>query len=245
MADYDLIQIEEYFNEQRAQARWPYKRLDPTDWSFMDAWQKDGVPFAVICRGIEEVFTNHLRRNAPGKINTVRYCEDAIKKHWKNHGEAHVGSRDNLAQTGHEAEFGIAHLTNAIATWIAQLREREQLEIELAADQGASGAARFFLEVLQDTIAHLDTISAQVKQEQCNLATLDSDLLALEEALITATLNYFGDNAVAVLIAEAEKYHAQYKDKMLPGIWQDTVNKYVHKKLRETSGIPRLSLFYL
>ena len=69
------------------------------------------IRLVVIQRGIDEVFTNHLRRNAQGKINTVRYCEDAIKRHWKNHTEAHVGGHGNNGNAGFCA-FRIQHLEN-------------------------------------------------------------------------------------------------------------------------------------
>lgn len=232
--EYQLSDIEDYFNEQRAKARWPFKRLDPTDWHYMSAWQKDGIPFPVICRGIEEVFTNHIRRQAQGRINTVRYCEHAIKQHWKDHVAAHVGGGD--VTSGHQADFGTDRVT-------AQLREWHDLLATIAWNHGQAGET-VFADSLSAIAAQIESLATEFEY-QTNLEALDASLLTLEDNLMALFTRHIGETAITKLTAAAEEYLKHYKDRMLPGLWQDTVTKAVHKKIREEFDIPRLSLFYL
>lgn len=237
MADYELIHIEDFFNEQRAKARWPYKRLDCADWSFMAAWQKDGVPFAVICRGIEEVFANHLRRNAPGKINSVRYCEDAIKKHWKDHSAAHVGGHDNPAQAGHEAEFGVERITTAIGGWMEALQE--------LSNQLSHGSENIPTAVAIAGIATKLLRLSEVFTSDPDLEKLDSTLAQFEQELMATIIEHAEAEKLADLKRRGEKEFAKYKDTWMPGMWDQTIQNFIHKSLREEYHIPRLSLFYL
>lgn len=234
---YELSDIEDFFNSQRAKVRWPFKRLDPLDWAMMDAWQKDGIAFGVICRGIEETITNHVRRQAQGRVNTVRYCESAIKRHWKDHIAAHVGSNGGESAAGHQAEFGVEAILEALQHWIEALtalanRPPQPSEPFPFSVEAAVAAAN---------LCHIRAgLSGQINYEK-----LDAQLAEIEAELLAQLLAHAGESQIAQLTIEAEKQFANYKDRMMPGVWRETVNKAVHKKLREQYRIPRLSLFYL
>lgn len=237
MADYELHQIEDFFNEQRAAAKWPYKRLDCADWAFMAAWQKDGIPLVVICRGIAEVFANHLRKNAPGKINSARYCEDAIKKHWKDYSAAHVGGHGSDTTTGHQAEFGLEHLTQVLQNWIEQIQR-------LSGSWTHHPEATSFTDSLDEIQFALCDLKRGLS-DPINLEALDTALGTLEGQLMIAVKSHAGADKIENLTHAAEQMHAKYKDTMMDGIWQETIQKAIEKKLREEYDIPRLSLFYL
>lgn len=235
MADYELTQIEDFFNEQRAQARWPFKRLDSTDWAYMDAWQKDGIPFAVICRGIAEVFEQQRRKSPKDKINTVRYCEGAIKRHWKDHVAAHVGGSDVV--TGHQAEFGEAHIREALQCWIDRLQK-------IASEHSHGSETIPFATNVAEVAGGLQSLRESLTAS-LDLESLDSNLQTLENLLTTALLGFIGQSEFDTLAAKAEKELARLKANMMPNLWQETVQNNVLKQLREQYRIPRLSLFYL
>ena len=178
MADYELHEIEDYFNDQRAQARWSFKRLDSTDWAYMDAWQKDGIPFAVICRGIAEAFEQQRRKAPKDKINTVRYCEGAIRRHWKDHVAAHVGGSDVV--TGHQAEFGAESIKESLQCWIDRLQE--------VANEYSHGSETVpFASNIAGVAGGLQSLSEGLTAN-LDLESLDSNLQTLENLLTTALL---------------------------------------------------------
>ena len=237
MADYELTQIEDYFNDQRAQSRWSFKRLDSTDWSYMDAWQKDGIPFAVICRGIAEVFEQQRRKAPKDKINTVRYCEGAIKRHWRDHVAAHVGSNGGEAAAGHQAEFGVERILEAMQYWIDCL---QTIASRFSHDSENVAIATDITEVAMD----LSRLRAGITQEP-DYETLDARLAGLEGKLIATILDAVDPEHLAALKCQGEKEFAKYKELWMGGMWDQTIQNFIHKSLREQYCIPRLSLFYL
>lgn len=229
MADFELSQIEDFFNAQRAKRGWQFRRVDTLDWALMLQWQNSNMPFSVIARGIEEVFTSHRSRAAKGEIFTLRYCRKTVDAQYKNWLEAHVGSHD--ASTGHESDFGEQRIADALQNWIEFFKN---CVADTSAMQDAFNATS---KSLQDLFATHQTISLEALD--ANLALIENDLTA---ALIVEADE---DERLAKYRTEAEKSLASYRDKMLPNVFEQTLQTAIHKKLRADYDLPRLSLFYL
>lgn len=235
---FQLSQIEDFFNEQRAKAHWPHRLLDSKDWHLMLAWQEENVPLAVICRGIEEMFTKRLQAGDPDKqINTLRYCKRAINRHWKEHLAAHVGGHGSDATTGHQAEFGFEHLSQVLQNWIEQIQR-------LSGSWTHHPEATSFTDSLDEIGKALCDLKRGLS-DPINLEALDTALGTLEGQLMIALKCHAGASKIEQLTHAAKQMHAKYKDTMMDGIWQETIQKAIEKKLREEYDIPRLSLFYL
>jgi hypothetical protein len=77
------------------------------------------------------------------------------------------------------------------------------------------------------------------------LEDLERRLTVLEEKLFGALLAGTSDEEIVAVRAEADRELAPYGRKM-PALQIDQLRRqYVHKRLLERYGLPRLSLFYM
>jgi hypothetical protein len=56
--------------------------LSPVDWQVASRWYREGVPLDLVRRALEEVFAKRKERGAKGKINSLRYCAQAVEAAW-------------------------------------------------------------------------------------------------------------------------------------------------------------------
>jgi hypothetical protein len=56
--------------------------LSPADWQVASRWHREGVPLDLVRRALEEVFARRKERGAKGKINSLRYCAQAVEAAW-------------------------------------------------------------------------------------------------------------------------------------------------------------------
>ena len=77
------------------------------------------------------------------------------------------------------------------------------------------------------------------------LEDLERRLTVLEEKLFSVLLAGTSDDDIVFVRSEADRELAPYRRKM-PAAQIDQLQKqYVHKRLLEKYGLPRLSLFYM
>jgi hypothetical protein len=77
------------------------------------------------------------------------------------------------------------------------------------------------------------------------LEEMERRLTVLEEKLFAVLLAATPDEEIVTVRAQADRELAPYRRKM-PGAQIDQLMKqYVHKRLLEKYGLPRLSLFYM
>jgi hypothetical protein len=67
----------------------------------------------------------------------------------------------------------------------------------------------------------------------------------LEEKLLAALLAATPDEEVVAVRAQADRELAPYRRKMASAQIAQLQKQYVHKRLLEKYGLPRLSLFYM
>ena len=99
----------------------------------------------------------------------------------------------------------------------------------------------------QETAASLREMAADLSRQKTlpRLEDLERRLTVLEEKLFAVLLAATPDEDIVKVRAEADRELAPYRRKM-PGSQIDQLQKqYVHKRLLEKYGLPRLSLFYL
>ena len=77
------------------------------------------------------------------------------------------------------------------------------------------------------------------------LEDLERRLTVMEEKLLAVLLAATPDEDIVAVRAQADRELAPYRSKM-PGTQIEQLQKqYVHKRLLEKYGLPRLSLFYM
>jgi hypothetical protein len=77
------------------------------------------------------------------------------------------------------------------------------------------------------------------------LEDLERRLTVLEEKLFAALLAATPDEEIVIVRAQADHELAPYRRKMAAAQIEQLQKQYVHKRLLEKYGLPRLSLFYM
>lgn len=65
--------------------------LSPTDWQVANEWYEAGIPLATVSQTLEMVFARREERGGKGRIQSLRYCSEAVLKAWKETRELQAG----------------------------------------------------------------------------------------------------------------------------------------------------------
>jgi hypothetical protein len=208
--------IEEHFQRARGTG---FFLLSPRDLALVKAWQDAGLPVEAVMRGIDQAFENWRKRPTRARtenVNSLAYCTQAIAAEAQAMANAAPAARNETT-----SPFTIEEVRGFIARNATAL-----------------------------TQAGYSDIAASL--EELNLDELDSDFEELERRL-TATEN----NVIARLRANAsdpvliearcalERDLKPYQGKMSADQLTRLENQFLERRLLESAGLPRLSLFYL
>jgi len=236
--------VENYFNyfteiEMRyLQRRGAGLLLSTLDWSLIETWKDAGVPLEAALRGIDAAFDRwEQRRSKTRKVNSLAYCSQevlaAAEEMREAAGEA-VGAEPTAksrAGEGFEAEVVAAFLR----------RNADLLEGAKVPE-----SARTLRPVVQDAAGSLRQLAEQTAQKSSGrLEVLEQRLTVLEEKLFAGLLTSTPDDEVVRIRVEADRELAPYRRKMSGAQIDQLLKQYLHKRLLENYGLPRLSLFYM
>ena len=101
--------------------------------------------------------------------------------------------------------------------------------------------------VAEDSAATLRKLAQETenRERQPRLEDLERHLTVLEEKLFAALLAATPDEEIVTVRAQADRELAPYRRKMAAAQIEQLQKQYVHKRLLEKYGLPRLSLFYM
>jgi len=233
--------VENYFNyfteieEQFQRRRGGILLLSTLDWALIETWKDAGIPLEAVLRGIDGAFERYEKRPSKRKINSLAYCAQGVLAAAEEMKEAAVGapSSEGKKPAGFQTGAIIAFLRhNANQILAAMLPERP----------GISSVA-----LARQTAATLRTLASEMEVANTapRLEDVERRLTVLEEKLFAALLAGTPDEEIVTVRAEADRELAPYRRKM-PAAQIDQLQKqYIHKRLLEKYGLPRLSLFYM
>jgi len=226
-----FTEIEEHFQRRRGGVL----LLTTLDWALIETWKEAGIPLEAVLHGIDATFGHYERRpSKTKKINGLGFCAQEVLAAAEDMKEAAVGSaKREPAQSGFQLEEIVVFLR----------RNAEQLErAKLPAGRGISvqQLSRETAGRLREMATELETLGAVPRLED-----LERRLTVAEEKLFAGLLASASDEEIAAVRAQANRELAPYRRKM-PAVQIDQLQKqYVHKRLLEKYGLPRLSLFYM
>jgi hypothetical protein len=234
--------VENYFNyfteiEDRFQKRRGSGLLLSTlDWALIETWKDAGIPLEAVLRGIDAAFDRYDQRpSKTKKVNSLAYCSQEVLSAVEDMKEATVGAqREEPGKTlGFEpADVAAFFRRNAAQLDAARLPQSGTI----AAQPVVAESAR----TLRELAVELES-SASARR----LEDLERRMTVLEEKIFAVLLAATPDDDVVSIRAQADRELAPYRSKM-PGSQIDQLQKqYVHKRLLEKYGLPRLSLFYM
>jgi hypothetical protein len=230
-----FTEIEEHFQKRRESL----KLLSPLDWALIESFQEAGVPLEVVLRGIDLAFEKHGRRKSKAqKVNSLSYCTQAILREFERLQESSVGKGyPGAIQTNREQNDRES---------LAEMIDRSLGKLNHARDRVKSDG----LSLPPDLFEQVSSSLASMKQEVLGSGILDYQhlelrLCLLEEKILGALVAALSEERLLALRTEVK----QDLDRHRVGLKAEQLamleKKMINRKLLETFGVPRLSLFYM
>ena len=227
-----FTEIEEHFQRRRGSGL----LLSALDWTLIEMWKDAGIPLEAVLRGIDAAFDKYDQRPSKSqKVNSLAYCAQAVLTAAEDMKEAAVGTAkpESLAPRGFQA--------SEIAGFLR--RNADALEAaKLPATTGIScrSVARETAHNLREMATALEAAASLPRLED-----LERRLTVAEEKLFAVLLAATPEEPIVAVRAEADRELAPYRSKMPVAQIEQLQKQFVHKRLLEQYGVPRLSLFYM
>lgn len=229
-----------YFSEVEAhylRRRGTHLLLSTLDWALIETWRDTGVPLEAVLRGIENAFDKYDQRPTKSKkVNSLAYCSQAVLAAAEDMKEAAIGASSEekvRGEPGFEAAQIAAFLRdNAEKLEKAKLPERPGFATTTLAREEASALREM-----------ADSVEGSGKLPR--LEDVERRLTVLEEKLLAALMAVTPDQELVNVRAAADRDIAPYRRNMATAQVEQLHKQYVHKRLLERCGVPRLSLFYM
>jgi len=211
-----FTEIEEHFRKARGTGLF---LLSPLDWALIEAWKNGGIPLEAVLRGIDAAFEKWRSRPTRARthmVNSIAYCAQAIAK--EAQAMAENAPREHKAVP---APFSLEEIQQFLQRNAATLRR---------AGEGTIAAG---LEALDATALYSD------------LEQLEQRLTALEEKMIAGLRASASDEALFEARRALDLELKPYRGKMTADQLAMLEKQFLDRRLLESAGLPRLSLFYL
>jgi hypothetical protein len=232
-----FTEIEEHFLRRRSGGL----LLSTLDWALIETWKDAGIPLEAVRRGIDAAFDKYDQRPSKSqKINSLAYCSQAVLAAAEDMKEAVVGgsatddvhSKSRAGEGFEPAAIAAFLCRNADALDKAKLPTRGGISAQIIASEVAT--------TLRQLAGDADTGTRASRLED-----LERRLTVLEEKLFAALLASTPDEEIVAVREDADRDLAPYRRKMSAAQIDQLHKQYVHKRLLEKFGLPRLSLFYM
>jgi hypothetical protein len=218
-----FTEVEERFQKARGTGLF---LMSPLDWALVEAWKNAGVPLEAVLRGIDAAFEKWRAKKKRGQnVNSVAYCAQAVMLE----AQAMAGVAPARAGPAHDSQpssapFSLEALQNYLMANAEQIRRHGGLpEVTIALEHFASGAAALYRD----------------------LEDLERRLTALEDKMIALVRSRQTDEQVLEARRELDIQLRPYRGKMTAPQIAMLERQYLERQLLESTGLPRLSLFYL
>jgi hypothetical protein len=241
-----FTEIEEEFVRRRGKPLF----ISPMDWALIESWKTAGIPLHVVLRAINDAFDAYdARVRKYRKVNSIFYCEQTVETMFAAYRLSQVGAPPAFSNTGESdqpsplpKQAGSAFTKDVILDFldnsykelaVAENFAREQQKNEL---EEAIKRSRKRLRVIAEEISS----AAQINDE-----ALEHDLDAIDRMILKSITQSQSDSQRLEISEEAESHLKAYKKKMDKKIFEQTLQNFRSRRLRELHRIPRLSLFYI
>lgn len=232
--------MDNYFNyfteieDQFLRRRGSLLLLSTLDWALIETWREAGIPLEAVLRGIDAAFDKYDARKSRARvrrINGLAYCAQEVMAAVEDMKEASVGAAPARARSGPALGFE---------------QERITAHLENCATQVAAATLAGLTREIADTIADsLRGLAEDVKAAAPNLEELERRLTVMEEKLFSALTVTTAEADLVAMREESTRELAPYRGRMQTAQIRQVEQQFLHKRLLEKYGLPRLSLFYM
>ena len=215
-----FTEIEHHFQRARGTGLF---LLSPLDWALIETWKNAGIPLEAVLRGIDEAFRKwRSRRIRTQMINSLAYCAQAVME------EAEAMAGRAAPQPARAAPPPFSHH-----------------ELRAYLESNAAALRRHSEPVFHEIAAVLDRLAAEIEQHAENLEELERRLTALEDRMIAAARTCQSEEDLLAARRELDFQLRPYRSKMTAEQLAMLEKQFLERRLLESLGLPRLSLFYL
>ena len=215
--------------------------LSTLDWALIETWREAGVPLAAVLRGIDAAFDRYEARKTRAKgrlakVNGLAWTSQAVMEAAAEMSEATIGleaAAPERRDTGFEAMRVAAFLQVNAAL----------LEHAAGAEKGGSAALQT---AFTSTAGRLRELAAEVlASAHPALDELDRMLTVLEERLHAAVTGSVPEAELLLLRETTDRELAPMRTRLGAVQLRQVRESLMHKRLFESRGLPRLSIFYM
>jgi len=230
-----FTEIEEHFQRRRGGIR----LLSTLDWALIETWKEAGISLEAALRGIDAAFDRYEQRPSKSrKVNSLAYCAQEVLAAAEDMKEAALGVTAEQGGGGEQPRTGLN--TEEIAAFLrANAAKLEQAKLPSVGPGSPAVLAK-------ESAATLRTVAGEIAARPTQrLEGVERRLTVVEEKLLAALLAATPDAELVDVRAQADRELAPYRSKMPGAQIEQLLKQYVHKRLLEKYGLPRLSLFYM
>lgn len=241
-----FTEVEEEFVRRRGK----HMMISSLDWALVESWKDAGIPLHIVLRAINEAFDAYdSRAEKYRKVNSIFYCQQQVESTFADYRTAQVGGEPAPTPSEREKKSGAkkapkeeAFPKDVLFGFLARCDDELR-----AAGLHASTAGRPELETaIERARARMKEIIAGIEGPgRVDAEALERDLDGIDRMILDAARMNLGEEELKKIRAEGEKHLRSYRKKMDKAIYEQTVQNFVSRRLREISNIPRMSLFYL
>lgn len=215
-----FTEIEEHFRRARGTGLF---LLSPLDWALIESWKNAGIPLEAVLRGIDAAFQKwRSRRVRTQMINSLAYCAQAVMRE----AEAMAGRPSPRPARPAAPPFSTEELRAYLESNAAALRRRPE-------------------SAFQEIAAALERLAAEIEQHAGDLEELERRLTALEDRMIAVARAAQSEEDLLAARRELDYQLRPYRSKMTAEQLAMLEKQFLERRLLESAGLPRLSLFYL
>jgi hypothetical protein len=215
-----FTEVEERFQQARGTALF---LLSPLDWALIEDWKNGGVPLEAALRGIDRAFEKwRSGRSKIRTINSLAYCAQAVLEE----AEAMQGVSTQPSRPPVAAPFELDELRAYLARNAADLRKQ-------------AGTA------YHEIAASLEALAAEAATKFENLEDLERHLTVLEEKMMAFARTQQREEDMLAARRALDLELRPYRGKMSADQLARLERQYLDRRLLESLGLPRLSLFYM
>ena len=224
-----FTEIEEHFQRRRG----TLLMLSTLDWALIETWREAGVPLGAVLRGIDAAFDKYDARKSHARVRRVNglgYCTQEVMAAVESMKEASTGSSTTVQDTSLAAGFEQQRIADHLHSCAKQLR---------SASETPGGAG------ISELAQRLELLAAEVLDSEPALESLERTLTVMEEKMFALLVTSASESELTALREEAARELAPYRSRMQSAQIRQVEQQFLHKKLLERNGLPRLSLFYM
>jgi hypothetical protein len=252
-----FTEIEDAFIRRRGR----HLLLSPMDWALIESWKEMGVPLHVALRGIEKSFDSYESKPRKRSVKSLMYCQEEVEAQFHEWLESQTGAHapsasgeETARESGDSASEaapssdegagrGLPFPRAVISAHLSQCRDEIRRAIDSRSERAGDEA---LCEALTRAASRLEELQADFERApRPDAESLESSLADIESLLDRALRESISEDALEDARASAAEQLKPYRARMERATYEQTLDNLLSKALRESAGVPRLSLFYL